>query len=72
MAVDVIYETAEDTDAIYQLVPNPDADPGSGFKYGGVLRCKDRGGQDWHSDIFICPGAIADLGEMFTRAAMEV
>jgi len=69
MAVDVIFETAKDPYTIYQLVPNPDTEPGTGYKYGAVLKCKDRNDEKWNNEIFIGPDALADLGEIFARAA---
>jgi hypothetical protein len=71
MAIDTIFETHADEDTIYRLIPNPDSEPGTGFRGGAVLQWRDRSSKDdkWNDHFFVSPAAFSDMSEMFARAA---
>ena len=66
---DIIYECHEG-DTAYRIQPNPDAQPGVGFRNGAVLTWSDNG-REWDGHFFIAPEALEAVGIALTEAAKD-
>lgn len=70
---DIVYECHE-AETSYRLCPNPDAEPGVGYRHGAILLHDGDGNGDWvwQASFFIAPEAMEAIGLALLEAARDL
>jgi len=67
---DITYECHEGVTS-YRLSPNPDAEPGVGYRHGAILVWGNDGDWNYQSQFFIGPESMEALGLALLEAAKD-